>query len=293
MSSPGNGNNFLTMPHTPTKVLSPSQLSITPSMSLAHSNGSNHSAGVGPSLTQQLASIAFSSPMTNTTTSLTNHSTPQYSHGSMTPNSSINSSRFQALNTKAVTPTSNGNGNGSAVSMQPVNLFGAGSVNSMPMLNGMTVSNVNGLSGVTGVSGMASLYQQLSPRTPNAGTASPKMNANGTAQQQQQQQPYLFTTIPNLGSGSNVLSSLANAGSLSPAAMQQQGMLGQVNMNMNVNGTPTTNVNAQAHIQQSGWGLANAANGANGGGNMQIPTQNAPQFVQPTQAQFPNSTTQM
>jgi len=316
MSSPGNG--YLNMPHTPTKLLSPSQLSMTPSMSLAHSNGSNHSAG--PSLTQQLASIAFSSPMT-TTTSLTNgtaHSTPQYNHSSMTPNSSINS-RFQALNTKAVTPTSNG-----AVSVQPVNLFGAGmnglsvnSVNSMPSMypvnsvNGgvaqMNQMNVNGLSGVTGVSGMASLYQQLSPHTPNAGTASPKgvmtQRPTTASPMTAQQQQYLFTTIPNLGSGSGALSSLAN-GSLSPATVQQQqaqvqqqGMFGQVNMNnggmnVNMNRTPTTamsNVNAQAHIQQSGWGLANV--GAIGGGNMQnhtvIPTQNAPQFMQP--ALFPRT----
>merc|ERR1712013_310296 len=177
---------------------------------------------------------------------------------------------------------------------------GAG-INSMNSMNGM-----NGLSGVTGVTGMASLYQQLSPHTAPAGTASPKPLMNGvngvkapstasplTAAQIQQQQ-YLFTTIPNLGSGSNTLSSLANA-AMSPASLQQQMMM---QSNTNANGTPTSNnalsnVNAQTRIRQSGWGLANgsAQNASNGQGQgltqNAIPTQNAPQFMQP--AMFPRT----
>merc|ERR1711994_1183611 len=93
----------------------------------------------------------------------------------------------------------------------------------------------------------------------SAGTASPKTVVSGakgvagvaspmTAQQQQ----FLYTTIPNLGSGSNALSALSSA-TLSPAA--QQGLLAA-----NVSGTPTqqTMMNVQTRIQQSGWGLANA-----------------------------------
>jgi len=296
LSQDGEG---MMMPHTPTKLLSPlsMQQQQTPSMSLANSNGSTHSAP--GSLTQQLASIAFSSPMNTMSTTAS----------TITPNSSIGA-RFQTLNTKAVTPTSNGTLSAQAGAgatsinggVPPVNLFTspmAGFPTGVTSLNG-GLNGVNGLSGVTGVSGlgnvgmangmngMASLYQQLSPQPNPAGTASPKPMVNGvngakataspmTAQQQQ----FLYTTIPNLGSGSNALSSLASAASLSPATAQQ-GLFTAVN-GVNLSGTPTQqNVqNVQTRIQQSGWGLANAGAGVSG----VIPTQNAPQFMQP--AQFP------
>jgi len=272
-------NTNLAMPVTPTNT-TPSQL-LSP---LATSTST-------PSLTSQLAGIA------NTQMAR----------------------RFQALNTslgsvttphKAGTPTSlnpqhqaGATGTPTSLATQPINLFaGAGgasltqqltSANALfPGAGGVAQVGVNGLNGmVTSTTGVAapSLYQQLAALNTAGSTASPKppLQKVGAAPLTPQQQQFLFTTIPNLGSASNPLSSLANT----------PGSVGNV-------GSPS-----QA-IQQSGWGLANGmtqqqvpgqqqqqqqqaqANGQQQGqqqtqaGNV-IQTHTAPTFMQP--ALFPRT----